>query len=474
MIGIQMIVGQNAEPFLEAALQSVAWADYVCLVNTDPDGMGGENEAKARRVVPREKLRVAHLRMHPFDFARARMAALELATPGDQVLIVDADDVHWPEFEGTCRKWAFEMSDLDVGMAHFWHHCVYKDLWHSEPHRELFFTYTGAQSFENTMGGVHEELRGIGAGGHRLMAEDYHYHHYGYIKPSRDVARRWEFYRSLGAEIHDYDVSQPDRALDDWPRVCKMFTGEHPPAVRPALDDWPSSPAGLWPKRPGRPAVGLVMLTWDDGELLPQALRTLANTTQPHRVVFVDNGSTDNTVAQIKAYQQRHPESLLITPPEGGGWSLAVALNLGFDALVTMEQPPSYVGWVHPDHRFEWPDWLEVLVREMDANPGWAKLGASEANEPAEERAGNSQCYIVRLSAMEGAGLFDEAYEACGGYEDWDHNRRLLEYGEVLISGEARVRHLAMSTRKRHDNVEAAKRNADHYHATWGTWEAAV
>jgi hypothetical protein len=89
-----MLVGEQQEPFLEASLNSVAWVDGVACVNTDPDGRGAENEAIVRRVVPREKLHVAHLRMWPFDFAKARNVGLEMIPDYAYVLIVDADDVH--------------------------------------------------------------------------------------------------------------------------------------------------------------------------------------------------------------------------------------------------------------------------------------------------------------------------------------------------------------------------------------------
>ena len=502
---MQLIFGQNPEPFLEAALRSVAWADYLVAVNTDPDSMNGQqNEATVLRVWREVKdgtpfpppgvtldpatfvitpLTIRRLPMATnFDFAKARNAALEYVPGGDYVLILDADDVHWPQAEHELK--GAVVDGHDIVAVHFWHHCVYKDLWHSTPHRWIMFRYEDGVRFHNTMGGVHEELTHPRTNPGLIGTDRLTYSHYGYIKPARQVHQRWQFYKRLGAGLHEYDESQPDRALDDWPRVCKLFTGEHPPAVRGVLADYPECPPGVAgvglnvDRQQARPRVGLVMLTWDDADNLRRCLKTLAQTTEPHYLFVVDNGSTDGTVDIVRDYMADNPRANLKVIPEQ---SLAQALNYGFRAhtgdhpgLVGNEDMGvEYIGWIHPDHTFEWPDWLANLVAEMDAHPEWAKLGASEAgNQLSEPRSGNSQCYIVRRSALEQVGLFDERMRDCGGYEDWLANWQMMQSGwKVMISPTAVVRHDAMSTRRRHDNVDAAKHNAEIYHSVTGTWD---
>ena len=230
-----------------------------------------------------------------------------------------------------------------------------------------------------------------------------------------------------------------------------------------------------------RPRVGLVMLTWNDAENLRTCLSTLAQTTEPFLLEVVDNGSTDATLGVLREFQEQHGKTVVCGREN---LPLAAALNVGFGHFLGLRdgrwelierQSVDYIGWIHPDHVFEWPTWLAELVKAMDEHPEWAKLGASEAgNQFDEPRAGNTQCFIIRRSALEAVGLFDERFEACGGYEDWEHNHRLLTQGGVMIWPGSVVRHKAMQTRQRHDNVDAAKRNADLYREITGQWEPFV
>jgi GT2 family glycosyltransferase len=471
------LVGQNPEPFLEAALRSVDWVDGYAVVNTDPEGRGATNEAIIRRVVDRERLRVDRLWMSSrgFDFAKARNAALAMIPEDAYVLIVDADEVYYSEFEAEARRLIAHGHDSIT--SHYFHLAVRKDLLHSERDREILFRNGPGVRFES---GVHERL--VHPRAKPVVARGYHGAHYGYIKTPREVAARWEFYRSLGSEVHDYDASQPDRALDDWPRVCRPFWREHPPAVREVLESYPSTPPR---HREGPTATLLVLLTWDDAENLRKCLASLWTTDTPFWLVAVDNGSTDETLNVLREYQDRVQGGDVTGDgpcrqfwiKQRPGLSLAQALNVGFSDMdhLTGDYTPPYIGWIHPDMTFDWPDWLGRLRDAMDEHPEWVKLGAQEAHDGNRElRPGNSQCYIVRRTALEKVGLFDERFLACGGYEDWEMNSRLLTVGEVMILPEAMIRHEAMSTRARHDNTDAARRNADLYHEIVGQWEAVV
>lgn len=488
-IGVQLLIGQNPEPFLEAAIRSVMWADYFVVVNTAPRSTSGEaNEALVRKVVPSERLAMVYpIFRNGFSFSEARNTGLGETRHGDYLLLLDSDMVHWWEFETIARTMA--AMDVPVAAALFWHHCVYKNLWHSVQHREILFKVTPQLSWHDTEGGVHEVpsvtrdhdpllmLHGLrkDANGDPVK---YHFHHYGYIKPPAEVSKRWEFYRSLGATIHDYDVEQPDHALDDWPRVCQIFTGEHPDAVRELLEDYPSAPLDVFrgrdPRVSDRPRVGLVMLTWDDAENLRRCLHTLEYTTEPFELMIVDNGSTDGTMDLVHEYMSVDASIDATVRP---GLSLTQALNYGFgcflglhhDLVGNRDHDLDYIGWIHPDMSFEWWNWLTELRVGLDEHPEIVKLGATPAGEPRELRPANSQCYLVRRTALEEVGLFDEDFEACGGYEDWEHNFRLLKLGMVGLWPGAMVRHESMSTRRRHDNQQAALNNAERYYQKTGS-----
>lgn len=463
-VSAHIIFGSNPEPFLEAALRAVEWVDYYCAINTDPESsIAAQNEATFRRVVPREKQRLERIWMKEMDFARARNECLKLATTGDYVLLVDADDVHYPEFEGLARE--FIERGHDMITTHFWHLIGYKDLWGQEPHREILFTKTDETGFlKNVHEGLSHPRQSPG------LVGDYHYVHYGYIKPPREIFRRWVLYSKLEGDPEHYAGRDPDEALAGWFESTQPFWREHPPAVQEVLKGYPSAPASL--RAIEAPCnVGLVLLTWNDAENLETCLKTLATTRQPFKLMVVDNGSTDNSMDLCLGAGNGN-EGLHTTAPE---LSLAQALNVGFQHF--MDDPDvDYIGWIHPDMVFERDTWLECLRNALDTHADIVKVGAWELGTvPIQEPVpGNSQCYLVRKSALEQVGLFDERFEACGGYEDWEHNARLLEVGRVVIWPDAIVRHNAMGTRQNHDNVEAAKRNAELYHSIVGQWEAVV
>jgi glycosyltransferase involved in cell wall biosynthesis len=469
-IGVQLIFGKNEEPFLEAALRSVEWADYFCCVNTAPgDEVAQANEATIRAVVPAEKLRLASIDFSDsrFSFSAARNRALELADDGDYVLIVDADDVHWPQWEQICRQHARQGSN--VVTAHFEHLCLYKDLRHSFRHREILWRKEPGVHFHD---GVHEKLEHPRS--HPVLADAYRYFHGGYLKPPREIAGRWEFYRALGAEIHEYDVSRPDDSMEDWPRVCEPFDGEHPPAVRKILEQYPPAPRRVLNPESTAPVVGLVLLTWNDAENLRGCLESLSLTDEPFDICVVDNGSTDGTLDLLSVFgaTRGEPSSMYTEHPDFPT-SLAEALNIGFGHF--MDRPDiDYVGWIHPDMTFDHPDWLGELRHMLDVHPDVAKVGAEELDPSPGVRAGNSQCYLVRKWALERVGLFDERFRGVGGYEDWEHNARLLTVGRVLIWPPARITHNAMGTRRHHDTRADQLHNSQVYCELTGKSSAPV
>lgn len=222
---------------------------------------------------------------------------------------------------------------------------------------------------------------------------------------------------------------------------------------------------------PDRVRVGLVMLTWDDAELLRDCLPSLATTEEPFELCVVDNGSTDGSQHVLMDWKRENGVAGHVT--YGQPRSLAEALNYGFGYFLDRDDL-DFIGWVHPDMTFPQPQWLSELVRVLDENPEIVKLGAADPDCPGDLRSGNSQCYLVRRTALEQVGLFDERFEGVGGYEDWDSNRRLLTLGQVMITPESLVHHIGMVTRSRRDTTEEQRANADRYHSKWGTWDPPV
>lgn len=219
--------------------------------------------------------------------------------------------------------------------------------------------------------------------------------------------------------------------------------------------------------------VGLVLLTWNDQDNLEKMLPSLATTEEPFDLFVVDNGSTDFSWDMFDDWDDQVHLAAQIRLPDA---SLTRALNVGFGQALETGADYDYIGWIHPDHMFPDPHWLSNLAREMDCHPTWAKCGANEQGDyQLPERPGNSQCFLIRRSALETVGLFDEGFIGIGGYEDWDWNRRALAAGlRVMLTPAARVFHVGMATRLRRDTVAEGRANARYYGDKWGDWDPPV
>ncbi len=112
-----------------------------------------------------------------------------------------------------------------------------------------------------------------------------------------------------------------------------------------------------------RPEVTVVMLTYNRWDLTKEALRLLAEVTEPrYEVVIVDNASTDGTLGELDqvsgARVVRNPRNLGFGPGNNQGAAMArgrYLLLLNSDA------------WVRPG-------WLEPLIDVLDADPGVAAV----------------------------------------------------------------------------------------------------
>ena len=87
-------------------------------------------------------------------------------------------------------------------------------------------------------------------------------------------------------------------------------------------------------------------------------LESLSAQTLPHRLVVVDNASTDGTAAFLAA---EHPEATVVTTPENLGF--AGGVQAGLDVVET-----PYAALLNNDAEAE-PGWLEALVGHLEAHP---------------------------------------------------------------------------------------------------------
>jgi len=106
---------------------------------------------------------------------------------------------------------------------------------------------------------------------------------------------------------------------------------------------------------PSDPFVTVVVVTWEGRHLLGPCLRSLRAQTCPHRVVVVDNASTDGTAGFLAA---EFPEARLVRNPANLGFAGGVAAG-----LEQVETP--YVALLNNDAEAD-PGWLEALVGALE------------------------------------------------------------------------------------------------------------
>jgi GT2 family glycosyltransferase len=213
------------------------------------------------------------------------------------------------------------------------------------------------------------------------------------------------------------------------------------------------------------PTVGVVIVNFNAEGLLIDAVGSIAaQTRQPHRIVVVDNASSDGSEAAITAM---FPGVTLVRLEENIGF--AAANNVG----IAMLHDCALVALLNPDAKAD-PAWLETLVAASDEHPEMAGFASMiERAEEAGRLDSAGDVYHVYGTAWPGRqgkplrtamaqeevfgptaaaalyrrdwlvrlGGFDESYFCY--FEDVDLNLRLqVAGGHCLYVPAARVRHV--------------------------------
>ncbi|HHH39813.1 MAG TPA: glycosyltransferase family 2 protein [Sedimenticola sp.] len=157
--------------------------------------------------------------------------------------------------------------------------------------------------------------------------------------------------------------------------------------------------------------VTVVIVNWNGGDLLLEALAALERQTRPPaKVVVMDNGSRDGSAEEVA---RRFPAVRL----------RRLGANLGFSAANNLalreEVDGDWVALLNPDAVPE-PDWLERMWQGIGDHPGYAAYG----------------CRLRRLdnpSVLDGSG---DCYHPCGWAWRRDHGimeaRGHLQPGEIF------------------------------------------
>ena len=204
--------------------------------------------------------------------------------------------------------------------------------------------------------------------------------------------------------------------------------------------------------RPGR--VGAVAIGRNEGERLKRCLSTLVP--QADRVVYVDSGSSDGSMAFARALGVA-----VATLDPAVPFTAARARNEGFAALMALGEF-DHVQFVDGDCGIE-PGWIDAARDTLDADPalgivtGWRTeieparnvyhaLCEVEWHRPPGEITACGGDMMVRAAAFRAAGGFDGAIIAS---EDEEFCLRLRERTGLLVRRIPRVmtRHDAAMTR---------------------------
>lgn len=167
------------------------------------------------------------------NFSKLRNKALSHSKPGDLILKLDADDVHYQK--GLDEVFSYMESDENVGivLAEFYHHRRDPSQYQTLHLKDIFYKQTDKMKWVKP---VHESLEG--SSGEKVHS-DYKYHHFGYCKSRYELLSHWINYDILEfGEIKRYDMSSietldPDKNLHGQfdPESNIQYDGEFPPEV---------------------------------------------------------------------------------------------------------------------------------------------------------------------------------------------------------------------------------------------------
>ncbi len=107
--------------------------------------------------------------------------------------------------------------------------------------------------------------------------------------------------------------------------------------------------------------IGAVVIGRNEGQRLINCLASMQR--EAMRLIYVDSGSTDGS---LNAARAAGAEIVILDTSEP--FTAARARNAGFDALVSVANPPDYVQFVDGDCTLE-PGWLTHAARALDESP---------------------------------------------------------------------------------------------------------
>lgn len=216
-----MYIVKNEEEYFPFSLRSIYnIADEIVVV----DGYSEDRTPEIAKACDKVKL----LFCDSPDYSVNRNLALDAAT-GDWLIPMDADLVFYENVNEVVPK-LIQSPNVDVYVCWFYH--LMKDYFYMQNVADKDPLYCRKFLIRRTpelrwIRPVHEELTGHGP---RVADSDLFCVHYGYVKPQREVFKRWVKYAELEGRPGAYNGVCPDTILDDRP--LRPFPKEHPEVIR--------------------------------------------------------------------------------------------------------------------------------------------------------------------------------------------------------------------------------------------------
>lgn len=230
-----MIVGWREEPYLEAALASIAHSCDHAVINDNSGREASPHAAKIARCAFAREGRLTLVRSPFVDFAQARNACID-ATPdnlrGGWALFIDADEVHAAELAPIVALLSKLPSSINAVDGYSRHFVGSFGWWHSIQRRLCFFRLSPQRRWS---GAVHERLHPRSV----CVALPALWFHYGHVVTPRMEAEKGRLYSSLGqsgAVATDEELSSMGASVwNGLLRDALRFAGEHPVAAQQTI-----------------------------------------------------------------------------------------------------------------------------------------------------------------------------------------------------------------------------------------------
>lgn len=276
-------------------------------------------------------------------------------------------------------------------------------------------------------------------------------------------------------------LNEAQRIAMSWELVGEVkLKGPDQPGLQPAKkpEKGKKNPGASMDNRLSE-MVDLVIINYNTLNYLRECLNSIAeNTLSPHKVIVVDNGSTDGSVE----YLRKIKEITLVENETNGGY--ARACNQGIAAGRS-----EYVVILNSDIKVT-PGWLKPMIDTLKSNPDIGVVGPKMVNEHrlivgagvtkldafcgprgwmAQDREGlfdaeedcysvGGACYLIRRKALARVGAFDENYFFY--FEETDLSLRMLEKGyRVVYCPKSRIIHHHEGSLEKNNPEERAIRN---------------